>query len=286
MHRWYTFKQKIGTLTPVNKCPHTKISECVIRFIGTHIRENPLITCSTLSKSLAHVFGTPFSRQLVSVAIKRAGYTKKKLRSRPQQTLSSYHNEWVSSFKSRFLGVLKTERPIVSLDETGFDNRLIPLRGYSPISQRLYIRHGKGSWSRNSVLACISLTGEVPHCNYHIQSQSVKGADFMNFMESLTYPSGSVFIMDNIAFHRSSKVMDLAEQRGWELIFTPPYSPNFNPIENIFGAVKTCFRKLNYFSDTGSCDEELIHLAFQQVLDPNIIHGCFAHVRKECSVYI
>jgi hypothetical protein len=61
----------------------------------------------------------------------------------------------------------------------------------------LYIRHGKGSWSRNSVLACISLTGEVPHWNYHIQSQSVKGADFMNFMESLTYPSESV------AFHRS-----------------------------------------------------------------------------------
>jgi len=63
-----------------------------------------------------------------------------------------------------------------------------------------------------------------------------------------------------------SNILKLAKQRSWEILYTPPYSPKFNPIENILGIVKTQFRKINYATSAGSQLEELIHTAFQRVL--------------------
>lgn len=55
-------------------------------------------------------------------------------------------------------------------------------------------------------------------------------------------------IMDNVRFHHSHKVKDLADQKGLRIVYTPPYSPDFNPIENVFSYVKAIWRRLGPFS--------------------------------------
>ena len=55
-------------------------------------------------------------------------------------------------------------------------------------------------------------------------------------------PANQVIIMDNARIHKSKKTRELIEQSGHTLLFLPPYSPDFNPIEKTFGLIKRWLR--------------------------------------------
>ena len=55
--------------------------------------------------------------------------------------------------------------------------------------------------------------------------------------------SGQVVVMDNLTAHKGEGVRELIEKRGCELVFLPPYSPDFNPIENAFAKLKALLRR-------------------------------------------
>ena len=57
-------------------------------------------------------------------------------------------------------------------------------------------------------------------------------------------PTGAVIVMDNASFHRKSQLIPLAQKYGFRLIFLPPYSPEFNPIENFWAWLKRYLRSL------------------------------------------
>jgi len=65
-------------------------------------------------------------------------------------------------------------------------------------------------------------------------------------------PKGHTVIMDNASFHRKSKLYELAKEAGVGLIFLPPYSPDFNPIEKSWANMKRWLR--NKMSDYNSID--------------------------------
>ena len=54
---------------------------------------------------------------------------------------------------------------------------------------------------------------------------------------------GQVVVMDNLGAHRADRVKELIEARGCELVFLPPYSPDFSPIEEAFSKIKALLRK-------------------------------------------
>ena len=55
-------------------------------------------------------------------------------------------------------------------------------------------------------------------------------------------PPGAVIVMDNASFHRKAQLIPLAQKYGFRLIFLPPYSPEFNPIENFWAWLKRYLR--------------------------------------------
>lgn len=57
-------------------------------------------------------------------------------------------------------------------------------------------------------------------------------------------PKNTVIVMDNASFHRKSKLILLVQKTGHELVFLPPYSPEFNPIENFWSWLKNRLRKI------------------------------------------
>jgi transposase len=65
----------------------------------------------------------------------------------------------------------------------------------------------------------------------------------LDFLADVPLEQGTVILLDNVAFHRSRPIAELAIQRGWTLLFTPPYSPWFNPIEGMFSIIKRHFYK-------------------------------------------
>ena len=70
---------------------------------------------------------------------------------------------------------------------------------------------------------------------------------FETYVERLLAPSlhkGQIVVMDNLGAHRPKRIRELIEERGCELIYLPPYSPDFNPIEEALSKIKHCLRKI------------------------------------------
>ncbi|MDR1067086.1 MAG: transposase [Clostridiales bacterium] len=67
-------------------------------------------------------------------------------------------------------------------------------------------------------------------------------------------PSNSVIVMDNAAFHRKKRLISLAESSKHKIVFLPPYSPEYNPIEKFWAWLKRKLRKeLSYFDSFDDC---------------------------------
>ena len=62
-------------------------------------------------------------------------------------------------------------------------------------------------------------------------------------MLSLTLRRGDIVILDNLPAHKITSVREAVETTGAKLLFLPPYSPDFNPIENAFSKLKALLRK-------------------------------------------
>jgi transposase len=81
-------------------------------------------------------------------------------------------------------------------------------------------------------------------------SLAVEGATnrevFETYLERVLAPTlrrDQVVVMDNLSAHKGGRVKELIEQRGCELIYLPPYSPDLNPIEEAFSKIKGLLRK-------------------------------------------
>jgi transposase len=78
-----------------------------------------------------------------------------------------------------------------------------------------------------------------------VEGSSTK-AVFETYAERVLAPAltpGQVVVMDNLSSHKGSRVRELIEGRGCELLYLPPYSPDLNPIEETFSKLKALLRK-------------------------------------------
>ncbi len=66
---------------------------------------------------------------------------------------------------------------------------------------------------------------------------------YMREILAPTLKAGQIVLMDNLSVHKGKWVRELIEQKGCQLWLLPPYSPDFNPIEEAFSKVKTLLRK-------------------------------------------
>lgn len=74
----------------------------------------------------------------------------------------------------------------------------------------------------------------------------IDGDIFLAYVEEILAPtlaSGDIMVMDNLSSHKVFGVMEAIEDRGTQVIFLPPYSPDFSPIEQVFSKLKVWLRK-------------------------------------------
>jgi transposase len=127
---------------------------------------------------------------------------------------------------------------LVFVDEMGTNTSLAPLYAYSPKGRRAYAEVPRNRGKNTTLLASMSLEG-MGAC------LAVEGATsttiFESYVEQVLAPtlkSGQVIVMDNLSAHKGERVRELIEARGCELLYLPPYSPDFNPIEEAFAKIK------------------------------------------------
>jgi transposase len=112
------------------------------------------------------------------------------------------------------------------------------LRGRAPRGERCRAGVPHGHWKTTTFTAGLRLTGlSAPF----VYDGAMNGAVFMAYVEQVLAPAlspGDIVVMDNLPAHKTSGVRKAIEQTGAALLFLPPYSPGFNPIENAFAKLK------------------------------------------------
>ncbi len=132
---------------------------------------------------------------------------------------------------------------LVFVDECGTHTSMTRLRARAPRGERAYGRVPRNRGRNTTLLASMTAEGMGP-CMAVVGS--TKKAVFETYVERVLAPSlspGQVVVMDNLGAHRGRRVGELVEARGCELLYLPPYSPDFSPIEEAFSKIKSLLRK-------------------------------------------
>lgn len=146
-----------------------------------------------------------------------------------------------AAWRVLFAGSVDAER-LVFVDEMGANVSLLPLYAWSRRGERAF-GIAPRNWGKNvTLLASITRRGLGP-------CLAVEGATtrevFEAYLERVLAPTlvpGQLVVMDNLSAHKGGRVKEIVEGRGCELMYLPPYSPDFNPIEQAFSKVKGLLR--------------------------------------------
>lgn len=117
------------------------------------------------------------------------------------------------------------------------------LRGRSPRGERCRAAIPHGHWKTTTFTAGLRLEGITAPM---VLDGPMNGAAFLAYVEQVLVPTlspGDVVIMDNLPSHRVGGVREAIEAAGATRLFLPPYSPDFNPIEQAFAKFKALLRK-------------------------------------------
>jgi len=131
----------------------------------------------------------------------------------------------------------------VFIDATGAPPKMARLRGRSKRGQRCRAAIPHGHWKTTTFTAGLrvgALTAPM------LLDGPMNGAAFLAYVEQVLVPTlvpGDLVIMDNLPAHKVSGVKEAIEAAGATRAFLPPYSPDFNPIEQAFAKLKASLRK-------------------------------------------
>lgn len=116
-------------------------------------------------------------------------------------------------------------------------------RGRAPRGERLRAAIPHGHWKTTTFVAGLRNTGMVAPM---VLDGPINGVAFQAYVDQVLVPDlryGDVVIMDNLSSHKRPGIRAAIEAAGASLLYLPPYSPDFNPIENAFAKLKAMLRK-------------------------------------------
>ena len=131
----------------------------------------------------------------------------------------------------------------VFIDETWAKTNMAPIRGWCRKGERLVARVPHGHWKTMTFLAGLRCTGITAPCVF---DGPINGESFRLYVEQILVPSlkrGDIVIMDNLGSHKGEAIRAIIKGAGARLLFLPPYSPDLNPIEQVFAKLKHLLRK-------------------------------------------
>ena len=132
---------------------------------------------------------------------------------------------------------------LVFIDETWTRTDMAPLRGWAPRCNRLPTKVPHGRWKTMTFLA--ALRSDRIDAPWFIEGP-IDGESFRTYVAKVLLPTlrpGDIVVMDNLGSHRSKAVRQLIRSAGAKLFFLPKYSPDLNPIEQVFAKLKHLLRK-------------------------------------------
>ena len=158
------------------------------------------------------------------------------------------------------------------IDETWASTNMARRYGRAPRGRRLRVGVPHGHWKTTTFVAGLRATGLIAPL---VLDGPINREAFETYVARVLLPElrpGDVVIMDNLSSHKGPRVREMIERAGATLIYLPPYSPDFNPIENAFAKLKTLLR------NAGERTLEGLWTAIGRLLD--------AFTPSECANYL
>ena len=266
-HRIYTRFVDTGDVSPATRRQRPesrKLDDLHELFIIAIISENPTLYLSEICSKINEVTSVTVSAPTVCRVLHRNGCSRKKLSKVAKQRSSIYRGDFMAS-------VLQYSRDFfVWTDETGTDRRDqlrkfgYSLRGEPAVCCRILSRG-----TRISVMCAMTSDGVL---EYEATTGSINADKFMDFIRGRLIPNmqpfpvrHSILILDNCSIHHARDVKDLLNSFGILVLFLPPYSPDYNPIEELFSYVKYYLKAHDDIIDAVDDPLPIIHSAFQSV---------------------
>lgn len=120
---------------------------------------------------------------------------------------------------------------------------MTPTRGRAPRGTRCIGHAPHGHWHTTTFLCALRSGGLVAPL---VLDGAINGASFRAWVEQMLGPqlrAGDMVILDNLGSHKVAGVAEAIEARGARVCYLPPYSPDLNPIEQVFAKLKTLLRR-------------------------------------------
>ena len=160
------------------------------------------------------------------------------------------------------------------IDETWAKTNMTPLRGWSKRGSKLVAKAPFGKWKTLTFVAALRCDRIDAPC---VLDGPINGELFKAYVEQFLVPTlspGDIVIMDNLGSHKSQAVREAIRAAGAKLFYLPPYSPDLNPIEQVFAKLKLLLRK---------AAERSVEATWQRIghlLDAFPPHECSAYLRN------
>jgi hypothetical protein len=222
-------------------------------YVSTMVLDNPFIFLKDIRCAVVQYLSVHVSISYICKILKKLGYTRKKPQKIPfTQKVEAQRIEWAKK------SLPPRPRNVVCIDEIAFFAHQTSEKGYAQRGQRLRSPSVTGNRSHVSVAAAT--------CNGKLLSYTVSAKPFdtdkcVEFIANLPLEAHHTHIlMDNVRFHHSYLVQECIALRGQTPMYIPPYSPEFNPIENMFSHVKRIYKASLITNNTARIEH-----AFQSV---------------------
>ena len=228
IHRWLHQPERKRYFRPSVK------SQAVLPVIRACVEADPLITLQQLAFRIRQALDITVSKELLRTVLSKNGYTRKRARFYGQPVDLPGKTTAFLAQRCRFI---QEGRLFASVDETSFGRNSYGacIMGYGQRGVPLRLPRRPARTTTISVLAAAGSDGCFSYCS---RAGSFNGKTFAQFLRQLALPPQTVLLLDNVRFHHSSESRAAAAEKGFELLFVPPYSPWFNPVETVFSVIK------------------------------------------------
>lgn len=253
-------RQHQGQTTPGAQCNHVPPK---LAGLGPLLRQKVSDCCDlTLVKLCEWVWqthGIKVGQTTMFKFLRNEGLTLKKKtiiaseRSRPD--IEQSRQEWVERQPEL------DPQHLIFLDETWTSTNMTPTYGRAPRGERCLAQAPFSKRTTTTLVCALQLQGLVAPM---VLEGAINGAAFLAWIKQELAPQlkpGDVVVLDNLKSHKVAGVCEAIEERGAVVMYLPPYSPEFNPIEQVFSKIKTLLRA------AGARTIEALHSAIGKLID-------------------
>ena len=233
-------------------------------FILALVFNNPTLYLREICQKITEVTSVTVSPETVCRVLQRNGYTRKKVLQVAKQRSVVYRSYFLAN-------ALQFSRELlVWTDEMGTDRRdQLRMFGYALKGERAVCHRTLTRGTRISAIAAMTSDGVL---GYELTTGSVNVDRYFDFVRGCLVPcmqpfpgKHSILILDNCSVHHAHHIEAMLYSLGIPVLFLPPYSPDLNPIEELFSFVKRYLQCHDDIIQATNNPVPIIHSAFQSV---------------------